>query len=842
MTPSDSPAEIVDRVQPLREVNALIDAARAQDAAAVIRIAGPAGIGKTTFLRYVLANRPLQGRTLWARAEPSERTGHAAAVRALLGTAAEPDAGEGALRAALDAAVAAGATIVLDDAQWLDEISERLLRGVIRRHGASVTVLFTDRRESSAELQPHRTVRLRPLARASAAALVNRWYPYAAPDVVDEIVTAGSGLPFSIEFMAAAAAERAASSPDEIGASPAAVIAERLDRSAPLARELILHCSFLDAPADLRHVARALGVSVELAADALAELGDLATVDAALRVRFRHASIAEACMAATAKPVSYYRRLLAAFSAAEDRVETLASMLHCALGCGDDETAAACALRLGRRFAATGSLVTALEHVGIALQHAPRPLPTTYAVEYASALMQLARDTDAASFLSTELRGAIARGDGAAIAELMTCYSSVALSLEHFVEFDALFERVVPIVQANAPQALAMLFTARLAALAFAGNLAEAEGFAAAVGTRWADQRALAFTAALSGRQQLADDRFEAYRAGLGIAHARLTQGDRALLATIGMHAIGNAALRGIDDGWGDERDRGTYPTGTALRILRRIGDGCWREAGAIVEHLPLDDPEMAEPYALLDARLLLSGIARRTPHASERALRALRAMVADGRRRHAVAAACWYWIACAHGSERVPPDLVAFVTENLHVQPMPYLVGGIPLAVALLAPELGADRCAAALARRTPAASRWDRAHASLADGILRGDAATLRRARDAFDALGAPVFATIAGLALPIPRAADAALARELGMLPANESAPAGPAKLTKREGEICELAAQGFSNREIALRTGLKERTVETHLTAAFRKIGVRSRSALAHALLRLVGRDA
>ena len=89
------------------------------------------------------------------------------------------------------------------------------------------------------------------------------------------------------------------------------------------------------------------------------------------------------------------------------------------------------------------------------------------------------------------------------------------------------------------------------------------------------------------------------------------------------------------------------------------------------------------------------------------------------------------------------------------------------------------------------------------------------------------------IAGLALPIPRAADVALARKLGRLSSDESLPTPHrAKLTKREREICELAAQGLSNREIARHTGLKERTVETHLTASFRKVGVRSRSELAH----------
>ena len=106
----------------------------------------------------------------------------------------------------------------------------------------------------------------------------------------------------------------------------------------------------------------------------------------------------------------------------------------------------------------------------------------------------------------------------------MTSYSSLALSLERFVEFDALFGRIVPIVEAHAPEATAVLLTARLAALAFSGNVVETERFAASATLRWADQRALAFTAALSGRTRLADERFETYRAGLRIdptSHAR---------------------------------------------------------------------------------------------------------------------------------------------------------------------------------------------------------------------------------------------------------------------------------------------------------------------------------
>jgi len=68
---------------------------------------------------------------------------------------------------------------------------------------------------------------------------------------------------------------------------------------------------------------------------------------------------------------------------------------------------------------------------------------------------------------------------------------------------------------------------------------------------------------------------------------------------------------------------------------------------------------------------------------------------------------------------------------------------------------------------------------------------------------------------------RAADALTAASL---PA--SSP-----LSKREREISELVAAGMSNREIAAKLVLSERTVENHISSAFNKLGIGSRAALA-----------
>jgi DNA-binding NarL/FixJ family response regulator len=52
-----------------------------------------------------------------------------------------------------------------------------------------------------------------------------------------------------------------------------------------------------------------------------------------------------------------------------------------------------------------------------------------------------------------------------------------------------------------------------------------------------------------------------------------------------------------------------------------------------------------------------------------------------------------------------------------------------------------------------------------------------------------------------------------------------------LTKREEQIAELVAKGRTNDEVAAELGLGPKTVETHLTRIYRKLGVRSRTELA-----------
>ncbi|MDI3513046.1 MAG: two-component system, NarL family, nitrate/nitrite response regulator NarL [Rhodocyclaceae bacterium] len=85
-------------------------------------------------------------------------------------------------------------------------------------------------------------------------------------------------------------------------------------------------------------------------------------------------------------------------------------------------------------------------------------------------------------------------------------------------------------------------------------------------------------------------------------------------------------------------------------------------------------------------------------------------------------------------------------------------------------------------------------------------------------------------------------ALLSRFLGAvrshLPSPADAASGlPAGLSVRELEVARAVSEGLTNKEVAWRLGITERTVKAHLGAVFEKFGVRDRLQLA---LRLAGR--
>jgi DNA-binding CsgD family transcriptional regulator len=135
--------------------------------------------------------------------------------------------------------------------------------------------------------------------------------------------------------------------------------------------------------------------------------------------------------------------------------------------------------------------------------------------------------------------------------------------------------------------------------------------------------------------------------------------------------------------------------------------------------------------------------------------------------------------------------------------------------------------------ALRVPDADRWpfDLARVRLLYGEHLRRVRAYAQARvhlgaalDAFQRLGA----------VPWARRAAAEL-RVAGVQPGHPEGPTG--KLTSQEREIARLAATGMTNKQIAERLFLSDRTVSAHLYRAFPKLGITSRAALRDALTAL-----
>jgi DNA-binding CsgD family transcriptional regulator len=85
--------------------------------------------------------------------------------------------------------------------------------------------------------------------------------------------------------------------------------------------------------------------------------------------------------------------------------------------------------------------------------------------------------------------------------------------------------------------------------------------------------------------------------------------------------------------------------------------------------------------------------------------------------------------------------------------------------------------------------------------------------------------------GSALSSAALATGALGRCGPVRAAHVARPDATDPLTAREREVADLAARGLSDRDIAARLHLSERTVQSHLYRSYRKLGVRGREGLA-----------
>ncbi|MEU7614883.1 AAA family ATPase [Micromonospora rifamycinica] len=339
--------------------------------------------------------------------------------------------------------------------------------------------------------------------------------------------------------------------------------------------------------------------------------------------------------------------------------------------------------------------------------------------------------------------------------------------------------------------------------------------------------------------------------------------------------------LRGLPDASADNRGAPTARVGLHLEILDRLHSGRWDEAETLLRESAtvagVSGLRTLEGVARCQ-RALLAAVRGETEQALELTDEVLRwaaprgiglavilahqarALVALGTGDHEHAYATLSTIAPAGALTRLPVSARRIVFDMadaaVHTghgpQAAAYLKalrdGGFDRlsprmtmlthgAAALLARDSHTDE-AFRQALTVPGHERWPLEHARIR--LAYGE--RLRRAKEigparvelgaaleVLERLGARPWAARARNEL---RAAGLAVAR-----PAE-----GPAGLTAQEESVARLAAQGLTNKQIAVRLRLSDRTVSGHLYKVYPKLGVTSRTGLRDALEIRAGWDA
>jgi DNA-binding CsgD family transcriptional regulator/tetratricopeptide (TPR) repeat protein len=157
-----------------------------------------------------------------------------------------------------------------------------------------------------------------------------------------------------------------------------------------------------------------------------------------------------------------------------------------------------------------------------------------------------------------------------------------------------------------------------------------------------------------------------------------------------------------------------------------------------------------------------------------------------------------------------------------------PVLTGNADRIAAQVAAEAGELDNAAELARAAVAAHRSSPLRLELADSLLvLGQIERRRKARNqSREALRA-------AFELATEMGHRPMLAQIQQELPRTDAARAGD-KLTATERQVANLIASGATNRQAAAELFISVRTVETHVAAIYRKLGVRTRAELARRL--------
>ncbi len=932
-------ADLAERAGEVAATGAAIAGAAGGGGGRVVVVEGPAGIGKTALLAVAReqADRAVL-RVLTARGDELEREFPFGTARQLLEPVVHPAdgpmdpallAGPARLAGALldvgshhgaeplpvgpDAPLAAvhalfwlvanlsrraPLAVVVDDAQWADLPSLRLLAYLGRRTaGLPIALVVALRSPPEPSVQPIAdalrrapgvvALRPRPLSPAAGAALVARLAPDAAPPVRLACHAASGGNPFVLRELALAlehgtADEVLAAEPDRV----AEAVLGRIGRQSPQATSLVRAVAVLGSDVALRHAAVVAGLPSGEAASAADALAVAGVFQPRRPLEFVHPLMRAAVTARTPAGARAAGHAAAARLLADDDAppERVAAHLLATEPQGDPWTvrrlvvAARAAMDRAAPEAAVRFLRRALEEPPAREERGTVLLALGAAellvFDLAAAAQDLRRAIDVAAGPDDRLRGAlllatVLTNDGRAEEAVDVLDAALAsgpggddrlrvsaeanlvnVARSHPVarrRAQARTRAVLARVDAGVEEAPALLAVAA-AELAMAGVDAQRSAALAARALRrvegawdalefwpWVAVRCLSIADRPEAARQVLDPVVERAAARGSLFQLRLLlvfRADAALRA--GDVRAAEADARAALTGGGPEAWNGGRPFAVAVLAQALLERGEAAAAAALLREHDLEQPASELTAEHTNHILLLARGRLRVARGDVTA--GLDDLLECGRRELDLAEpnpAVLDWrsqAALAHarlGNDDPARRLAAEELELAHGFGARRAIGVAQRAAGLV---VGGDdglallREAAATLSGSPAALEHARALADLGAALRRRGVRTeagevLRRALERAHECGADALEH---------RALDELHA--LGARP-RRTALSGRDALTPSERRVTDLAAAGHANRDIAAQLHLSIRTVEFHLSGAYRKLGIGSRAELA-----------